>query len=74
MRVRSHMKDGRPDHAKGFARIQCIMKGLYAESNVPQFSGSSWRPGRWESAADELINSTAVTFIMSHRHGGNSQT
>ena len=51
---------------QGFARIQYIMKGLYVESNMPQFSGSSWRLKPWETAANELINGTTVTFMSDH--------
>lgn len=51
---------------KGFAGIQYIMKGLYVESNMPQFSGSSWRSEPWERSANELINGTSATFTSQH--------
>lgn len=52
---------------RGFARIHYIMKGLYEESDMAQFSGSSsWRLKPWERAANELITGPSVPFMSYH--------
>lgn len=48
---------------QGFARIQYIMKGLYVESNMLQFSGSSWKVKPWETTADLQHHRLCLTIM-----------